>query len=114
MKLSGQSILLRIFVSESDKFKGKSVYEAIVLKARELGIAGATVIRGIMGYGATSRYIHSAKILEISADLPVIVEIVDSEEKINMLLPYLDEILEGKGGLITMEKVNVIRYVHGK
>lgn len=114
MKLSGESILLRIFVGESDKFKGKPVYEEIVLKARELGIAGATVLRGIMGYGATSRYIHSAKILEISTDLPIVIEIVDSEEKIKMLLPYLDEIVEGKGGLITMEKVNVIRYVHAR
>lgn len=114
MKLSGDAVLIRVFVGESDKYKGKPVYEQIVLKAREIGIAGATVIRGIMGYGATTKLIHSAKILELSSDLPVVVEIVDTEEKINLLLPYVDEIVEGKGGLITMEKVSVIRYIHSE
>lgn len=115
MKLEGESILLRVFVGESDKCKnGKPVYETIVMKARELNIAGATVLRGIMGFGATSRFIHTSKLLDLSLDLPVVVEIVDSKEKIDLLLPYIDEIVEGKGGLITMEKVNVIRYVHSK
>ncbi|MCX8028771.1 MAG: DUF190 domain-containing protein [Brevinematales bacterium] len=112
MKLSGKALLLRIFIGESDKIKGKPVYEEIVIKAKELGIAGATVIRGIMGFGPTSR-IHSAKILELSTDLPIVVEIVDTEDKINSLLPLIDELVEGKGGLITLEEVKVIRYIHG-
>ena len=88
-----------------------SGYEAIVLKARELNLAGATVFRGIMGYGATSR-IHSIKLLRLSEDLPVMIEIVDTEKNIHRILPFLDETV--KEGLITMEKVNIIKYRHGK
>jgi PII-like signaling protein len=111
MKLPDDGELLRIFIGETDKYKGKPLYEAIVMKARELNLAGATVFRGIMGYGATSR-IHSIKVLRLSEDLPVIIEIVDTEDKINKLLPFLDEIV--KEGLITMEKVRVIKYRHSK
>jgi PII-like signaling protein len=107
MKLSGVSVLVRIFLGESDTFHHRPLYEAIVQKARELNLAGATVFRGILGFGANSR-IHAANILRLSEDLPVIVEIVDSEENINKLLPFLDETL--KEGLITMEKVTVIQY----
>jgi PII-like signaling protein len=109
MKLQGEGKLLRVLVGETDTYKGKSLYEAIVLKARELNLAGATVFRGIMGYGAASR-IHSIKLLRLSEDLPVMIEIVDTEEKIAKILPFLDETV--KEGLITMEKVAVIKYRH--
>jgi PII-like signaling protein len=111
MKLPGEGLLLRIYIGETDTCKGKALYEAIVLKARELNLAGATVFRGIMGYGAASR-IHSIKLLRLSEDLPVIIEIVDSEENINKIIPFLDETV--KEGLITMEKVKIITYRHGK
>src|SRR5216117_352717 len=107
MKLEGEALLLRIFIGESDKWHGKPVYEAIVLKARELHLAGATVLRGPMGFGANSR-LHTTKILRLSEDLPFIIEIVDSEEKINAFIPYLDEMVTE--GLITLEKVHVIKY----
>ncbi len=110
MNLPEEGMLLRIFIGESDKYKGKSLYEQIVIKARELNLAGATVIRGIMGFGAHSR-IHTAKLLALSEDMPVVVEIVDTEEKLNSLLPFLDEIM--KDGMITLEKARVIRYRHG-
>ncbi len=110
MKLSEDGTLLRVFVGETDTYKGKPLYEQIVLKARELNLAGATVIRGIMGFGANSR-LHTAKILRLSEDLPVVVEIVDTEDNINKLMPFLDEaVMEG---LITMERVRVIKYRHG-
>lgn len=109
MKLPEEGILLRILIGETDTYKGKSLYEAIVLKARELNLAGATVFRGIMGFGAASR-IHSIKLLRLSEDLPIMIEIVDTEEKVNTLLPFLDETV--KEGLITMEKVKVIKYRH--
>ena len=109
MKLPEEGKLLRIFIGETDKLKGKSLYEAIVLKARELGLSGATVFRGIMGFGATSR-IHSIKVLRLSEDLPVMIEIVDTEENIEKILPFLDETV--REGLITMEKVEVIKYRH--
>ena len=111
MKLPDNGELLRIFIGETDKYKGKPLYEAIVIKARELNLAGATVFRGIMGYGATSR-IHSIKLLRLSEDLPVLIEIVDTQDNINKLLPFLDETV--KEGLITMEKVRVIKYRHNK
>lgn len=111
MKLPEQGKLLRIFIGETDIFEGKTLYEAIVLKARELNLAGATVFRGIMGYGANSR-IHSIKLLRLSEDLPIMIEIVDSEENINKILPFLDETV--KEGLITMEKVNIIKCRHSK
>ncbi len=107
MKLTEQGYLLRIFVGENDKYNNKPVYEEIVYKARELKMAGATVIKGIMGFGADA-HLHSAKILRISDDLPIIIEIVDTEEKINQLLQYINDIVEE--GLITLEKIKVIKY----
>lgn len=103
--------LLRIFIGESDRWEHRPLYEAIVLKARELGLAGATVLRGPMGFGASSK-LHTAKILRLSEDLPMVIEIVDSEDQINRLLPHLDEMV--KGGLVTLEKVQVIRYRGGE
>jgi len=108
MKLEGDAQLLRIFVGESDSWHGKPVYEAIVLKARELHLAGATVLRGPMGFGANSR-LHTVKILRLSEDLPVVIEIVDTEEKIATLLPHIDEMV--REGLVTLEKVHVIKYL---
>lgn len=114
MKISGDGKLLRIFLGESDRYDGRPLYEAIVRKARELGLAGATVWRGIEGYGARSR-IHTAKILRLSEDLPVLVEIVDSEDNIRAALPHLDAMIEasGGGGLVTLEKAEIIKYTHG-
>jgi len=109
MQLPHDSLLLRIFVGESDRFEGRPLYEAIVLKAREAGLAGATVLRSPMGYGANSR-LHTAKILRLSDDLPMIIEIVDGEAKINAFLPQLDRMMGG--GLVTLEKIKVIQYRH--
>jgi uncharacterized protein len=115
MKIEGDGKLLRVFIGESDRYEGRPLFEAIVRKARELGLAGATVLQGIEGYGAHSR-IHTAKILRLSEDLPMIVEIIDSEEKIRALLPSLDAMMEaaGSGGLITLEKAEIITYTHGR
>ncbi|MGH7855902.1 MAG: DUF190 domain-containing protein [Candidatus Binatia bacterium] len=115
MKISGEGKLLRIFVGESDRYEGKPLYEAIVRTARELGLAGATVWRGIEGFGAGSR-IHTARILRLSEDLPMVIEIVDTEEKIRDALPHLDALIEtsGGGGLVTLEKAEIIRYTHGR
>ena len=107
MNLPRDAVLLRIFIGESDKWHQKPLYEAIVLKAREAHLAGATVLRGPMGFGKSSR-LHTAKILRLSFDLPVVIEIVDEEAKINSFLPVLDEMLTG--GLVTLEKVRVIDY----
>ncbi len=109
MKISEEGQLLRIFIGESDKWEGKPLYEALIFKAREMGLAGATMLRGLMGYGAASR-VHTAKILRLSEDLPVIVEIVDSQEKIASFLPLVDEMIQE--GLVTLEKVQVILYRH--
>jgi PII-like signaling protein len=109
MRLPEEGMLLRVFVGETDRVAGKSLYEQIVLKARELGLAGATVVRGIMGFGASSR-VHSAKILRLSEDLPVVIEIVDTEDNLNKLMPFIDENVTE--GLVTMEKVRVIKYRH--
>jgi len=111
MTLPEDAMLLRIFIGESDRWNHQPLYEAIVLKARELHLAGATVLRGPMGFGATSR-IHTAKILRLSMDLPMVIEIVDSEEKMNAFLPALDDMIGG--GLVTLEKVKVIRYREGQ
>ena len=111
MTLPEEGKLLRIFIGESDRWEHKPLYEAIVLKARELGLAGATVLRGPMGFGANSR-LHTAKILRLSEDLPLIIEIVDEEAKIDAFLPVLDTMMGG--GLVTLEKVRVLRYRHGK
>ena len=107
MKLEGEGKLLRIFIGESDRWQGKPLYEAIVLAAREQGLAGATVLRGPMGFGANS-HIHTAKILRLSEDLPMIIEIVDLESKIHEFLPVLDEMVSE--GMITLETVHVLRY----
>jgi PII-like signaling protein len=111
MKLEKNSKLLRIFLGEFDKYKGKPLYEALVLAAKKQGIAGATVIRGILSYGASSR-IHSVKILDLSLDLPIIVEIVDTEEKIQVFLEEANQMIEEAqcGALITVEAAEVIRY----
>ena len=114
MKIEGEGKLLRVFIGESDRYEGRPLFETIVRKARELGLAGATVWQGIEGYGARSR-IHTAKILRLSEDLPVLVEIVDGEDAIRAALPHLDAMIEasGGGGLVTLEKAEIIRYTHG-
>src|SRR5437773_7608905 len=107
MHLPHDAMLLRIFIGESDRWHHQPLYEAIVLKAREMHLAGATVLRGPMGFGKSSR-LHTAKILRLSMDLPLVIEIVDSEEKIQEFLPVLDDMMHG--GLLTMETVKVIDY----
>jgi PII-like signaling protein len=107
MKIPHDGYLLRIFIGESDHWRGKPLYEAIVMKARELHLAGATVIRGPMGFGANSR-LHTTKILRLSEDLPMIIEIVDAKEKIDELMPHIDEMVQE--GLVTLEPVQVIQY----
>ena len=107
MEIPRDAVLLRIFLGESDRWQHQPLYEAIVLKAREMHLAGATVLRGPMGFGKSSR-LHTAKILRLSMDLPLVIEIVDTEGKINSFLPVLDEMLQG--GLVTLEKVRVIDY----
>lgn len=107
MQIPKQAVLLRILIGEDDQANGSPLYEAIVLKAREMHIAGATVLRGAMGFGASSR-LHTTKILRLSEDLPLVIEIVDSEDKINAFLPMLDGMMTS--GLITMEKVQVLQY----
>jgi uncharacterized protein len=109
MKEPEEGQLLRIFIDESTTLHGKSLYEVIVMKAREMHLAGATVTRGIMGFGADN-LLHTSKILRLSESLPIVIEIVDSEEKIALMLPFLDEVV--KDGLITLEKVKVIKYNH--
>ncbi len=110
MQIPHEAVLLRIFIGESDRWQGRPLYEAIVLKARAAHLAGATVLRGPMGFGKTSR-LHTAKILRLSLDLPMVIEIVDSDEKINGFLPELDGMLGGS--LVTLEKVKVIEYRAG-
>jgi PII-like signaling protein len=107
MQIPNDAVLLRIFIGESDRWQHKPLYEAIVLAAREVHLAGATVLRGPMGFGKTSR-LHTAKILRLSMDLPLVIEIVDSEDHINDFLPTLDKMMTG--GLVTLEKVKVIHY----
>ena len=107
--------LIRIFIGENDKIGPVNVYEKIVVKARENNLAGATVYKGIMGFGKTS-IIHTSKVLRLSEDLPLVIEIVDTEEKIEKFLPFLDEILEKSncGGLITIEQANIIKHYSPK
>ena len=111
MEVPEDAVLLRIFIGEADRWDHRPLYEAIVMKAREVHLAGATVLRGPMGFGKSSR-MHTAKILRLSMDLPFVIEIVDSEEKIKAFLPLLDEMMGG--GLVTLEKAKVIRYTHEK
>ncbi len=110
MQLPTDAVLLRIFLGESDRWQHKPLYEAIVLAAREAHLAGATVLRGPMGFGKASR-VHTSKILRLSEDLPLVIEIVDSEEKINGFLPTLETMMGG--GLVTLEKVKVLHYRDG-
>jgi len=110
MQIPHDAVLLRIFIGESDRWQHKPLYEAIVLKARQLHLAGATVLRGPMGFGKSSR-LHTAKILRLSVDLPLVIEIVDSDEKIQSFLPELDKMIGG--GLVTLEKVKVLEYRGG-
>jgi len=114
MELKGTAKLLRVFVGESDKVRHTPLYEVIVREAREAGLAGATVLRGILGYGATSR-IRTAKVLDLSTDLPLVIEIVDREERIESFAQHLHDLFEAAkcGGLVTVEKVDIIRYVPG-
>jgi len=107
MKSEGQGLLVRIFVGESDRWDGAPLYEAVVQKAREKGLAGATVLKGIEGYGAHN-LIHTARILRLSEDLPIVIEIVDRKEKVEAFLPELDEMIPE--GLVTLEPVQVILY----
>ncbi len=107
MNIPEEGYLLRVFIGESDKSGHRPLYEEIVLKAREAGLAGATVLRGVMGFGKNS-ILHTAKILRLSEDLPMIIEIVDSLEKVEAFVPTLDEMI--KDGLVTIEKIRVIRY----
>ena len=107
MQTPEEGKLYRIFIGETDSYKGRALYEQIVLKAKELHIAAVTVTRGIMGYGADNE-IHTAKILRLSDDLPIIIEMIDSEENLNKILPYLDEMIGD--GFVTMEKVKIINH----
>ncbi|KFI22044.1 DUF190 domain-containing protein [Nitrosococcus oceani] len=109
MKQSSEAELLRVFIGESDKYQGRPLYEVVVEEARRCGLAGATVLRGTLGFGANSR-IHTAKILRLSEDLPMVVEIVDQPERIAAFLPELDVLI--KEGLVTLERVQVIAYRH--
>lgn len=115
MELNRDSKLLRIFVGDSDKIGSLPVYEKIVLEAKKLGLAGATVFKGFMGFGQSSR-LHTAKILRLSEDLPIVIEIVDTQNKIDEFLPILDKIFEEAncGGLVTIEKAEVIKYTGKK
>ena len=110
MHLPEEAVLLRIFIGEADRWEHRPLYEAIVIKAREMHLAGATVLRGPMGFGKSS-HLHTAKILRLSMDLPLVIEIVDTEEKINDFLPMLEQMMGG--GLVTLEKAKVIHYRHG-
>jgi uncharacterized protein len=107
--------ILRIFLGESDKYKQQPLYETIVFEAKKQGLSGATASRGIMGFGANSK-IHSAKLFDISIDLPIVVEVIDTEDKINEFIKIVEQFFESSksGGLITVEKVEVIRYKPGK
>jgi PII-like signaling protein len=108
MKMTGCQKMVRIYVGEADRWHGQPLYMAILLKARELGLAGGTVVRGIAGYGASSR-VHTASILRLSEDLPMVIEIVDTEEKIAQLLPVLDEMVTE--GLVLLSDVEVVKYI---
>jgi PII-like signaling protein len=111
MNLGSENVLMRIFVGESDRHHHRPLYEVLVEVLKREGLAGATVVRGITGFGAHS-VLHAAKLLDLSADLPMIVEVVDTQEKIDAVLPRIEELMDG--GLITQEKVNVVRYTHHK
>lgn len=111
MELQGESKLLRIFIGESDRIGHQPLYEAILLSAKENGMAGCTVMKGIMSFGASSR-VHLARLIELSEDLPIVVEVVDASERIDAFLPFVNELFDkcGRGGLITIEKAEVLYY----
>lgn len=111
MPIEGEGKLLRIFIGESDRWEGEPLYEAIVRRVREEGLAGATVLRGIQGFGAHSR-IHTARILRLSEDLPIVIEVVDRTDRIDALLPVLDGMIDE--GLVTVEPVRVVKYRSGR
>lgn len=115
MQLKADSKLLRIFIGELDKIGHQPLYEVILFEAKKQGLAGCTVLRGIMSFGASSR-VHTAKLIDISSDLPIVVEIVDHEDKLNTFIPVVDKMMEecGKGGLITIEKAEVLYYKQKK
>lgn len=115
MQIKGEAKLLRIFIGESDKIHSTTVYEKIVLEARKAELAGATVFKGIMGFGGRSR-IHTSKILRLSEDMPLIIEIVDEEKKIDEFIPIVEQIFDEAncGGLITIEKASIIKYIANK
>ena len=106
-KIKAHAKRLRIYIGEADSWEGKSLYKALVLKAKELDLAGATVFQGCMGYGANSR-IHTARLIDLSADLPIMIEIIDSAEYIEKFLPYLDKMV--KEGMVTVDDIQVIKY----
>lgn len=108
-KLVGEQVLMRIFIGEGDRYEHKPLYEALVELLRSEGFAGATVLRGVCGFGANRVY-HTQKLLDLSADLPLVVEAVDTQEKITAIMPRIDAMM--RGGMITLEKVNVTRYSH--
>lgn len=109
MKIEGEGLLVRVYIGESDRWQGRPLYEAIVQRARQDGLAGATVLRGVEGFGANSR-IHTTKILRLSEDLPIVIEIADATEGIEQFLPVLDEMVSE--GMITVEKVRIVAYRH--
>ncbi|HEY0329515.1 MAG TPA: DUF190 domain-containing protein [Rhodopseudomonas sp.] len=109
MQIPRQAVLLRIFIGEDERFEHGPLHEAIVRKARELHLAGATVLRGAVGFGASSR-LHTSKILRLSEDLPLVIEIVDSEDAINGFLPLLNDMMTAASGLVTLEKMQVLQY----
>ncbi len=112
MEIKGTGKLLRVYIGEDDRFQGKPLYEAIVEKLREADFAGATVIRGVEGFGAGSRVIHTARLLRLSADLPILIEVVDNDERIEKAIALIESLVEeaGCGSLMTLEKVEIIRY----
>ncbi len=112
MQIKGTGKLLRVYIGENDRYKGKPLFEAIVEKLREQDVAGATVIRGIEGFGAGSRVIHTTRLLRLSEDLPVLIEVVDTEERIQAAIGIIEELVNevGCGSLMTLEKVEIIRY----
>ncbi|MEJ2084269.1 MAG: DUF190 domain-containing protein [Acidobacteriota bacterium] len=115
MEMKGTGKLLRVYVGADDQLKGRPLFESIVLALREIGLAGATVLRGIEGFGADSKVIHSARLLRLSQDLPILIEVVDTEEKISGAIEVIEEMLESAdcGSLMTLEKVEIIRYKPG-
>jgi len=116
MEIKGNGQLLRVYIGADDRVGGKPLFEAIVLRLREIGLAGATVLRGIEGFGAGSRVLHTARLLRLSQDLPVLIEVADSEENIGRAIGVIEAMLEevGCGSLMTLEKVQIIRYEPGQ